>query len=172
MRALPITMLLLLSACQMHDLRQERAALTLTPENMSQHQMQTRRFDTQDVVSILSATAALLQDLGFTIEESEAESGLVAGSKNREAAPPRQSTDQKLLAALFGIPGGAQTIWASIVTAPSADTTAVVVRVTFQRVVWNTQNQAPRLETIDEPLIYQQFFDRLSQAVFLEAHQI
>jgi hypothetical protein len=170
MRCLRIALLLLLGACQMHDLREEKAALSLTPESMAQRQMQTRRFDTEDEASILSATAALLQDLGFTIEESAAQSGLVVGSKDRETAAPGQSADQKLLAALFGSPGGAQTIRASIVTKPSADAAAVVVRVTFQRVVWT--NQMPGLETIDEPLIYQQFFDRLSQAVFLEAHQI
>jgi hypothetical protein len=172
MRALRIALLLLLGACQMHDLREETAALSLGPKNMVQRQMQMRRFDTRNEAGILSATAALLQDLGFTIEESAARSGFVVGSKDREPTAPGQSADQKLLAALFGIRGGVQTIRASIVTKPSADAAALVVRVTFQRVVWREQNQMPSLETIEDPLIYQQFFDRLSQAVFLEAHQI
>jgi hypothetical protein len=172
MRALRIALLFLLGACHMHDLREETAALSLGPESMAQRQMQIRRFDTRDEAGILSATAALLQDLGFTIEESAARNGFVVGSKDRETAAPGQSADQKLLAALFGMPGGVQTIRASIVTKPSANAAAVVVRVTFQRVVWSKQNQMPSLETIGEPLIYQRFFDRLSQAVFLEAHQI
>ncbi len=46
------------------------------------------------------------------------------------------------------------------------------VRVTFQRVIFNTQGQVTLREQINEPELYQQFFDKLSQAVFLEAHEL
>ena len=46
------------------------------------------------------------------------------------------------------------------------------VRVTFQRVVINTAGQATLAEQVNDPEIYRAFFDELSQAVFLEAHQI
>jgi len=46
------------------------------------------------------------------------------------------------------------------------------VRVTFQRVIRNTAGQISRQEQINEPEIYQEFFDKLSQAVFLEAHEL
>ena len=65
-----------------------------------------------------------------------------------------------------------QKIRVSIVTRPSANKSAVIVRVNFQRIVWNNKAQVTRAETIDDPVIDQQFFDKLSQAVFLEAHQI
>ncbi|WP_027719627.1 hypothetical protein [uncultured Desulfovibrio sp.] len=46
------------------------------------------------------------------------------------------------------------------------------VRVTFQRVVINTAGQATLAEQVNDPEVYKIFFDKLSQAVFLEAHQI
>lgn len=175
--ALPV---LLLAACQPSPLAQETAALTLTPESMALRQMETRRFDTRDEVAILAATTGVLQDLGFTIEETAAKSGLVVGAKDRDAVEAQQVAGRVFFATLVAALGGrANPAWDSIqkiriaiVTKPSADGGAVVVRVTFQRIVWNSRAQVSKAESIDDPGIYQQFFDKLSQAVFLEAHQI
>ena len=150
---LPAFMLL---ACQQHNPENERAALTLAPESLSQRQQQARRFDTGDQLMILSATSGVLQDLGFIIEETSSKSGLIVGSKSRRA------NDGWLV--------NYQNIRVSIVTKPSADGKAVIVRVNFQRVVVSAPN--PRAETIDDPIIYQQFFNKLAQALFLEAHEI
>ncbi len=46
------------------------------------------------------------------------------------------------------------------------------VRVTFQRVIYNTAGQVTTTEQIKDPVVYRQFFDKLAQAVFLEAHEI
>ena len=47
-----------------------------------------------------------------------------------------------------------------------------VIRITIQRIIWNESNQVTRIESIEDPKIYQDFFDRLSKSVFLEAQQI
>lgn len=46
------------------------------------------------------------------------------------------------------------------------------VRVTFQRVIYNTAGQITLAEQIVDPVIYQEFFEKLSKAVFLEAHAL
>ncbi len=129
---------------------------------------------------ILSACSGVLQDLGFTLEESSVATGLLVASKNRDAMEAEQVAGQIFVAALITAMGGtADPVWdrdqkirISIITQPALDGAGVVVRVTFQRVVWNTKNQVSKVETIGDPGIYQQFFDKLSQSVFLEAHQI
>jgi hypothetical protein len=157
-----------------------KQALQLSKESLKNRQLQTRRFDT-DEKTLLSASAAVLQDLGFTINESETDLGVIACSKQRNAI----SAGQIAGAVIIGVLTGAYTpvdkeqlIRASLVTRPihidETDKTKcqTAVRITFQRIVSNTKGQITRREGINEAEIYQEFFDKLSQSVFLEAHEI
>lgn len=155
-------------------------ALQLSPESLINRQMQTRRFDI-DEATMLSAGAAVLQDLGFTIDESETDLGLIACSKLRDATSAGQIVGAVFVALLTGAATPVdkeQLIRASFITFPiTIDDNdkfkcRTAVRITFQRIVTNTQNQITRRECIIEPEIYQEFFDKLSQSVFLEAHQL
>jgi hypothetical protein len=66
-----------------------------------------------------------------------------------------------------------QRMRASIVTRPSGNQGEyMAVRVTFQRIVWNTQGQVTVSESLVDPQIYQEFFDKLSKSIFLEAQSI
>ena len=47
-----------------------------------------------------------------------------------------------------------------------------IVRVTFQRIIFDTAGQITRAEQINDPAIYREFYDKLSKSVFLEAHEI
>jgi hypothetical protein len=151
-------------------------ALQFTSESLKERQLQTRYFDTADEKNILSASAALLQDLGFNLDESETPLGLIVGSKDRDATNPGQVA-AAIFVALLG--GGAmpidrnQKMRASLVTRPvGEDKKRIAVRITFQRIVWNTQNQITTAERLNEPEMYQEFFSKLSKSVFLEAHEI
>lgn len=175
-----LALLASVAACEQHSLSAETAALTLAPESLAQRQMQMRRFDTKDESAILSASAGVLQDLGFTIDEGSGNAGFLVASKDRDAVEAGQVAGQLFLAALAAAAGikadpaweKNQKIRISMVVKPAATGNATLVRITIQRVIWNTKNQVSRAETIDDPVIYQQFFDKLSQSVFLEAHGI
>ncbi len=152
-----------------------KEALQLSPESLEKRQLQTRRFETRDEASMLSASAQLLQDLGFTLDESETKLGVIVASKDRDATEAGQVVASILLAALgvYKPIDKNQKIRASLVThTVNPDRPYVTVRITFQRIVWNTQGQVSKLEELADPEIYQGFFDKLSKAVFLEAHQI
>lgn len=153
-----------------------KEALELTPESLKLRQLQTRRFDSKDEKALLAAGAGVLQDLGFTLDESETKLGVIVASKDRSAVETGQVIGSVILMALTGVPvpwDKNQKIRASLVTKPAGtDVESTLVRVTFQRIVWNTEGRISKTEPLDEPEFYQEFFERLSKAVFLDAHEL
>ena len=217
-------------------------ALQLSPESLQDRQTQTRRFETLDKVGMLTAATAVLQDLGFNLEETEIPLGILIGSKNREATSTSQIAGSIVLAFLgVHMPlDKHQTIRVSMVirenkteeaekrelptlsdkeisileqtvessitkglkhhysteisnkvaSLAAEDMTNVlrtdlkrllaihavkgesIVRVTFQRVIFNEHGRISRSEQIKDPELYQKFYEKLSKAVFLEAHEI
>ncbi len=182
-----------LMACVAHTQPQE--FFQLTAESSSNRAMQTRMFETKDEVELLSASAAVLQDLGFQIEESVREVGFLRATKERSAREYGQDI-KRFLIFLITLPLGAsgtsgsaagpviipvdlhQKIAAMLVTRPvDPEATRLEVRVMFYRVVWKgngamgSQSIPPgeqRMEMLRDPVMYQTFFAKLSKAVFLE----
>jgi hypothetical protein len=151
-------------------------ALQLSAESLGQRQLQTRRYETRDEEKILLASAGVLQDLGFTLDESETKLGLIVASKDRDATEVGQIVAAIFIAALTGaaVPTDEkQKIRVSLVTRSHGEEgKSMAVRVTFQRIVWNTQGRISRIETLEDSKLYQEFFAKLSKSVFLEAHKI
>ena len=150
-----------------------KSALALAPQSLERRQLQTRTFDTTNEAQILQASAGLLQDLGFTLDSSQSTLGLLSASKERDARDAGQIVGAVFVSALLGVRteyDRNQRIRASVVTHRSAG--KIAVRVTFQRVVWNTAGQISRLEFVNDVNIYEEFFSKLSKSVFLEAHEI
>jgi len=149
---------------------------------LQNRQLQTRQYDTTDQEAIITSVAGVLQDLGFTLDASETKLGLVSASKNADATDARQITlalTADILSALAGAHSNnmagcdkEQKVKASVITKPSLDGSKTVVRVTFQRIIWNMQNQISRIETIKDPEVYRKFYTSLSKAIFLEAQKI
>ncbi len=172
--------------------------LKLTPESLQNRALQTRKYDGISEADLLSASTGVIQDLGFIIDESETNLGLIVGSKNRDADPDAAqragqvligattfllgviaavaSRDEDVFDDIFYVPAvdDYQKLWASIVIRPtSEDKDKIhVVRVTFQRIVWNTDDEIARLQSLDNPEMYQKFFNLLSKSVLLEGQEI
>ena len=150
-------------------------ALQLSPDSLDRRQTQTRVFETNDEAELLSASAALLQDLGFNLDESEVELGVIVGSKDRDATEADQVAASIVMAALLGVAmpwDDEQKIRAAVITRKLADRKGYAVRLTMQRIVWDTQGQVSQTEPLDDPEMYQEFFSKLSKAVFLEAQEL
>ncbi len=167
----------------------------LTPESQVHKAAQTRYFETADDIELLSASAAVLQDIGFQVTESVHQVGYLRATKERSARERRQSI-RRFFVLLVSAIGGAgymmpidlhQKIEASMVARPvNEDATRHELRIQFYRIIWkgdgaisSGQGQSEyippgeqMMEMIRDPLIYQQFFSKLSKAVFLEAHTI
>jgi len=149
---------------------------------LEKRQLQMRQYDTTNEEQIMSAVAGVLQDLGFTLDSSETKLGFIAASKKADATSGGQMTGAIILDMLSALGGGhgnamascdkSQVVKASVITRLGLDGNKTVVRVTFQRVVWNMSDQVSRVESINDPEIYQKFYDGLSKAIFLEAQKI
>jgi hypothetical protein len=150
-----------------------KSALAMHPQTIENRQLQTRGFQTSDENAIMAASAALLQDLGYSLDESETGLGLISASKKRDASDKKQVAGAIFMALMFGVSSridDVQKIRVCVVTRPVRD--VINVRVTFQRVVWDNYGHISKLEQIEDIEIYQEFFEKLSKSVFLEANQI
>jgi hypothetical protein len=129
---------------------QQAAALTLTSSDVDSRQIQARRFATQDEAGLMAAALGVLQDLGYTVNETSAGAGMINGSKDRQGTHIR----------------------VSVVVRQTTDRMGMIARVSFQTTDAPVFGARLQVQTINDAVIYQQFFERLSKSLFLEAHQI
>jgi len=167
----------------------------LTPESAAHKAIETRQFETPISDELLSASAAVLQDLGFQITESDRDLGFLRAAKERSAREYSQEIWRFIVGLLssFGSTAGNnmsdippvdlhQQINASLIACPiHGDETRQEVRIVFYRLVWKGSGQSngveispgeQKMEMLRDPELYQQFYARLSKSVFLEAHKI
>jgi hypothetical protein len=165
-------------------------AMEPPPESLQLRQLQTRRVEGIGEKALLAACVGVLQDLGFNIDESETQLGVIVASKKRSAVDAGDIVSSSLetlaVQLLIGLLSGdderegdinfdvTQKIRISVVTRPALNSSgepredAHVIRVTIQRLVWDDEGNLSRAESIEEPKVYQKFFDRLSKSIFLE----
>ena len=150
--------------------------LKLEAESMAQRQLQTRKYNTTAEDKIINTCVNVLQDSGFTIENTELKLGTILASKEREAVESGQVAGAIIIAVIFGVAipiDKNQKMFASIVVSPAAsEKKASLVRITFSRLVWNDRGAVSKAERLEDPEVYQTFFTKLSKGLFLEAQSI
>jgi len=172
-RASVLVVMLLFAGCQSAP---PARVLELPSASLDVRQVQTRRYADIAEAQLLAASAGVLQDLGFNLDESEVDLGLIVASKRQSASDPvveRFAGVLEIFTDIEIVVDRDQRIRASLVSRPAPDVAdTFLVRITFQRVVWNTDNAITKRQTLDDPMLYRQFFDRLSKSVFLEAQSL
>jgi len=141
--------------------------------------IQSRSFDTLNQENLVQASAATLQDLGFTVGEISNEFGVLTGSKERDAVEAGQIAVQSVLVVFAALGGSSHTprydeIQKISITVliSEIDEKSSQVRVFFDRHITNNLGELWKADLITDAEIYQQFFDKMSQSTFLEENKL
>ncbi|WP_162530690.1 hypothetical protein [Rhodovastum atsumiense] len=128
---------------------------------------QTARFASISEERLLAEATQVLQDLGFTIEESAPRFGVLAGSKDRDAVETPQVAGQiaiTVFAALLGVHYDPmwdtdQVIRATVSTR-SLGPQETSLRISFERIVTNNKGIS-RVEELTAPEFSTGFFEKV-----------
>lgn len=151
---------------------------TLSNDYLERRNVETRMFETQNEASLLSACAQVLQDLGYSIKESDVKLGMLTADKNRDVNSKTGKVALTALSVMSMLSNGRDTtyedtqkFYVNIVTTPTKEKT-IKVRVLFTRRSWDNHGNVYSVEKITDKKVYQEFFDKLSQSIFLTANGI
>jgi hypothetical protein len=133
-------------------------------------QMQTREFETSDTTLVLKAMLNVLQDDGYIVEQVNPEIGFFNATKVMDT----EDTLAKTWGTFWWGPS-AQWIENTVI-----DCTANVsqfgektrVRTNFQLKQMNNKGGVEKVETMDDPKFYQEFFTKVDKGIFIEKEQI
>ncbi len=168
----------LLGACATTGIPED--ALRLPGSTLDVRAIQTQTVTAPSETAILAAAIALLQDMEYNIDQIEKSLGVITASKVTDADSASQKTGLFILDMLCAISmsGGCdakskasdeQHLTVTMVVLPSlARSGEYVTRITIQGVLYNKAEQVLLLERIDDAEIYQQIFDNLRKAIYIQ----
>lgn len=178
-RALILLPILILVACE----TMPRDAFRLSESALATRQLQTREYRSMSDKAILSASTAVLQDMGYAIDEIEEPLGVLSASKRADANSGIKAFGSLAMDGVkcvfsfmlacngknYSKLDDVQDIRLTLISRPQLDNeNDVVVRITIQRIIWDKKGRLSEQQTITDHQVYASFFDKMSKAVFLE----
>jgi len=166
----------LVSACMPGEIPKQK--LEFADEAPARRTLESRTFATVDESKLLGDGAAVLKELGFTIDTKSDELGFVGATKKGSAYNVAEIAASAATAIVTGVVGlGAtmpaysknQSLRAALVSR-RAESGGLVLRITLQRVVWDSEERVAKTELVIDPAPYSEFFAKLAKASGLEAH--
>jgi hypothetical protein len=168
----------ILGGCATQDVPEQ--AFRLEESTLEVRSVQTRKLEAPSETAILTAMIAVLQDMEFNIDRIEKPLGVISASKVSDADDAGEKTGLFILDLLCAAGQGGncdnmstakdeQRIVLTMVALPSLERSdEYSVRVTMQRIIFDKLDRVKILERITAPEIYQEVFDNLRSALFIE----
>ena len=166
---------LIISGCGAVDATVGAAGSLFKPKRKAKtqleiRQMQTREFETSETTMVLRAMLNVLQDDGYIVEQVNPEVGFFNASKVMDT----EDTLAKTWGTFWWGPSG-QWIENTVI-----DCTANVsnfgektrVRANFQLKQMNNKGGVDKVQTMDDPKFYQEFFTKVDKGIFIEKEQL
>lgn len=156
-----------------------KETLQFADETPARRGLESRSFATADEQRLLSEGAAVLKELGYTIDTRSDELGFVGATKKGSAynvAEIAASAATAIVTGVAGLGGSMpayskdQSLRAALVATHAKSDGALVLRITLQRVVWDNEEKVSKTELIIDPAPYTEFFAKIAKASGLEAH--
>lgn len=169
----------ILSACETLP----RDAFRLSETALATREMQSREYVSVSDAAILSASTAVLQDMGYAIDEIEKSLGVISASKRADATNKLEAFGTLAVDSVkcvftlmlactrdhYKEIDDVQDIRLTLITRPQRENgDDVSVRITIQRVIWDKGGRLSKQQTVTDNKVYESFFAKLSKAVFLE----
>ncbi len=159
-------------------------AYRLPPTTLEVRELQTRTFEA-DEAEIIGACVALLQDMEYNIDAIEIPLGVLSASKVVDADSATQKAGlvaadvaMVILSVISGtsVGGGAYAsaddeigLKITLVVRPSlAGGDQYTVRITLQRTLIDKSARVKEVGVINDPIVYQEIFEKLSKSLYLQ----
>jgi hypothetical protein len=157
-------------------------ALRLPESTLELRSIQTRSFEAKSETAILTATVATMQDMEYNIDTIQIDLGVITASKTSDASSNSAIagyTMLDLLCAAGGthcdasgkIPDKFRTTITMVVLPSLARPGEFTARITLHYATINNRGQVIGQKSIVEEETYQQVFEILSKAIFVQANE-
>jgi hypothetical protein len=163
-------------------------AYRLPASSQSVREAQTRTFEVADESSVLQATVALMQDMEYNFDTIEYPLGVLVGSKVVDADSALNNAGaiaadiaMVVLSSLGGpsLGGGAYMgaddeikLTATLVVLPSLGHEGqYTARITIRSELIDKMDRVKKVSMIEDPIVYQEIFEKLSKSLYLQGAQ-